>query len=173
MFENLLLLLSNSKQYMPHGYCIQWSPSLLWTYVSSDAITALAYYSIPSTFAYIAWYRKDLVYRKIYLMFSAFILACGTTHILSIILFWQPIYGLDAVMHALTALLSICTAIFLIRLIPLLKQSSLDDIEHKLYDNLLKKSTAELSQLKTLFNKTIELAPIGILNISTTGVNQR
>ena len=169
MFENILLLLSNSKQYMPHGYCIQWSPSILWTYVSSDAITALAYYSIPSTFAYIAWCRKDLVYRNIYLMFSAFILACGTTHILSIILFWQPIYGLDAFMHALTALLSICTAFFLIRLIPLLKQTSLDDIEHKLYDNLLKKSTAELSQIKSLFNNTIELAPIGILNISTTG----
>lgn len=51
-------------------------------------------------------------------MFSAFILACGTTHLISIMLIWVPLYWLDASLKALTALISVTTSILLIRLIP-------------------------------------------------------
>ena len=40
--------LSNSA-FMPHGHCYLWQPALLWSHVSSDAIIALAYFSIPIT----------------------------------------------------------------------------------------------------------------------------
>jgi two-component system, sensor histidine kinase and response regulator len=170
MIEQLLLNLTGNNNWMPHGNCILWTPSILWTYVTSDALTALAYYSIPSTLIYIAWYRNDLQFRQIYLMFGAFILACGTTHILAIILLWQPIYWLDAIMHAITALLSIATATFLIRMIPLLRKSSLADLEKTLHVNLIKQHNIELTQTNARFNQTLELAPIGIINISTTGV---
>ena len=167
MVEGLLQYLTNNNQWMPHGYCILWTPSILWTYVISDALTTAAYYSIPTTLLYIAWHRKDIAFRKIYLMFGAFILACGTSHLLSIILLWQPIYWLDAVIHAITALLSIGTAFFLIRLMPLLKNSSQPDIEKAIHENLLQKSHTELSLMEARFNNTIELAPVGIFNIST------
>ena len=170
MIEKLLLNLTGNNSWMPHGTCLLWTPSILWTYVTSDALTALAYYSIPSALLYIAWYRKDLEFRQIYLMFGAFILACGTTHLLAILLIWQPIYWLDAIMHVITALLSIGTATFLIRMIPLLRQSSLTDLEKSLHEHLIQQRNIELTQANARFNQTLELAPIGILNISTTGV---
>jgi len=170
MIEKLLLNLTDNNSWMPHGTCLLWTPSILWTYVTSDALTALAYYSIPSALLYIAWYRKDLEFRQIYLMFGAFILACGTTHLLAILLIWQPIYWLDAIMHVITALLSIGTATFLIRMIPLLRQSSLTDLEKSLHEHLIQQRNIELTQANARFNQTLELAPIGILNISTTGV---
>ncbi len=166
MVESLLQYLTNNNQWMPHGYCILWTPSILWTYVISDALTTVAYYSIPATLTYIAWHRKDIAFRKIYLMFGSFILACGTSHLLSIILLWHPIYWIDAVIHAITALLSIGTAFFLIRLMPILKKTSQPEVEKAIYENLIKKGDSELSRMKARFKNTIELAPVGIINIS-------
>ncbi len=166
MVESLLQYLTNNNQWMPHGYCFLWTPSILWTYVISDALTTVAYYSIPATLTYIAWHRKDIAFRKIYLMFGSFILACGTSHLLSIILLWHPIYWIDAVIHAITALLSIGTAFFLIRLMPILKKTSQPEVEKAIYENLIKKGDSELSRMKARFKNTIELAPVGIINIS-------
>ncbi|MDI1308811.1 MAG: sensor domain-containing diguanylate cyclase [Methylotenera sp.] len=110
--------LLNASNLLPHGYCINWSPSLLWFYVVSDATIVLAYYSIPFTLTYIAWRRKDLKFRGIYLLFSAFILSCGTTHLLGIVVLWNPIYWIDASMKGLTAALSAVTAITLVYITP-------------------------------------------------------
>lgn len=116
MQETFSLL--NAGSLLPHGFCIRWTPNLLWLYVVSDALIALAYYSIPITLAYFVWHRKDLKFRWVFLLFGAFILACGTTHILGIITLWKPIYWLDASMKAITAAISIITAIALIYKIP-------------------------------------------------------
>ena len=94
----------NVSGMIPHGFCIKWTPGILWSYVISDTLITLAYYSIPATLAYFVSQRKDLKFRWIYLMFSAFILACGTTHLMSIVLIWQPLYWLDAGLKALTAI---------------------------------------------------------------------
>lgn len=177
MFESLLTYLSNSHPWMPDGNRILWTPSILWTYVISTALTTAAYYSIPATLTYIAWHSKDIAFRKIYLMFGSFILACGTSHLLSIILLWHPIYWTDALIHAITALLSIGTAFFLIQLMPLLKKTSQPDIEIAIYKNLIQKGNSELSRMKARFKNTIEFAPVGIINISTNSdvldVNQK
>lgn len=103
---------------IPHGFCIKWTPKLLWSYVISDALITLAYITIAATLAYFVAQRTDLKFRGVYLMFSAFILACATTHLMSIILIWQPIYWLDAVIKAITAVISVSAAILLIRLMP-------------------------------------------------------
>jgi len=167
MFENIQQYLSNSKQWMPDGYFIEWTPSLFWTYVFTDLLTAAAYYSIPLSLLYIAWHRKDLPFRKIYLILGGFIIACGTSHLISIILLWKPIYWLDALTHAITALLSIGTAFFVIRLMPSLKQSSLLGMEKTIYEALLMKGDIDLSTMKARFNNTTQLAPVGIINAST------
>jgi hypothetical protein len=51
-------------------------------------------------------------------MFALFILACGLTHAIEIWALWQPVYGLQGVVKAITALASILTAILLWPLIP-------------------------------------------------------
>ena len=103
---------------LPHGYCLTWSPGLLWLNVLSDVLIALAYYSIPLGIAYFVRQRKDLQYRWLFLMFGAFILACGTTHLISAVTIWVPLYWLDGWMKAMTAAISVVTAVVMIWVIP-------------------------------------------------------
>ena len=108
----------NINALLPHGFCIKWTPELLRLYVASDALIALSYFTIPFTLAYFVWKRKDLRFPWIFVLFSAFILACGTTHLLGIVLLWNPIYWLDAGVKAVTALISVVTSIALFILLP-------------------------------------------------------
>lgn len=107
------------QDFMPHGHCYYWRPDILWTYVVSDSVIALAYYSIPVTLVYFASKRKDFPFRGVLALFAAFIILCGTTHILDIITIWNPIYAVDAIIKAATALVSIATALVMIPLVPI------------------------------------------------------
>ena len=132
---------------LPHGFCINWTPALLWLYVISDALIVLAYYSIPITLVYFVWHRKDLAFSKIFMMFGAFILACGTTHLLGIITLWHPIYWIDASMKAFTALISVVTAFVLIKLIPqALKLPTPAQLTHEVQERLHAYEDLKLSQ---------------------------
>jgi hypothetical protein len=44
--EFLISVFSRSG-FLPHGYCFNWTPGLLWTMVGADALIAAAYFSIP------------------------------------------------------------------------------------------------------------------------------
>ena len=139
--------LVNTSTLLPHGFCINWTPALLWLYVISDALIVLAYYSIPITLVYFVWHRKDLAFSKIFMMFGAFILACGTTHLLGIITLWHPIYWIDASMKAFTALISVVTAIVLIKLIPqALKLPTPAQLTHEVQKRLHAYEDLKLSQ---------------------------
>ena len=139
--------LVNTSTLLPHGFCINWSPSLLWLYVISDALIVLAYYSIPITLVYFVWHRKDLAFSKIFIMFGAFILACGTTHLLGIITLWHPIYWIDASMKAFTALISVVTAFVLIKLVPqALELPTPAQLTHEVQERLHAYEDLKLSQ---------------------------
>ena len=108
----------SSSGFMPHGFCYTWNPYVLWLNGASDALIALAYYTIPLTLVYFVPRRGDLVFHWIFLGFALFILACGTTHAMELWNIWHPMYWLAGVIKALTALVSIGTAIALIPLVP-------------------------------------------------------
>jgi len=103
---------------LPHGYCIAWSPGLLWTLVSADAFIAAAYYSIPLGLFVIAKRRRDLAFHWMFLLFALFIFACGTTHLIGVANIWYPLYRLDATVKVVTAVTSLGTAFMLWPLIP-------------------------------------------------------
>lgn len=129
--------MNNINLLLPHGFCIKWTPELLWLYVVSDGLIVLAYYSIPFTLAYFVWKRKDLQFRWIFMLFSAFILACGTTHLLGIVILWNPIYWIDASMKAITAVVSVITSISLVLLMPkALKLPSPAQLEKEVQERL-------------------------------------
>ncbi|MGP1274499.1 MAG: sensor histidine kinase [Caulobacterales bacterium] len=104
--------------FMPHGMCYLWEPSILWTHVVSDAVIALAYFSIPAALALFSVRRPDLVYRPVMWLFVAFILLCGATHLFSIWTVWNPDYQISGLIKAATAAVSLATALVLWPLLP-------------------------------------------------------
>jgi signal transduction histidine kinase/ActR/RegA family two-component response regulator len=113
-FERLL----NTSMYSPHGICLLWEPELIWLHVVSDAVIALAYFSIPFALAIFVSKRRDVEFGWVFWAFAIFIMACGVTHVMSIYTLWVPIYGIEGIAKALTAMASILTAAMLWPLLP-------------------------------------------------------
>jgi signal transduction histidine kinase/ActR/RegA family two-component response regulator len=107
-----------SKDLLPHATCLSWRADLLWLHASSDVLTALAYYSIPLALTWFALRRRDLRFRWMFLLFGVFILACGTTHLMSVWTLWVPDWGIAGIVKALTAMASVATAVLLWPLLP-------------------------------------------------------
>jgi PAS domain S-box-containing protein len=111
--------LLSPQDYMPHGMCFLWQPELIALHVASDSATALAYYSIPIALGYFVWKRTDFAFPSIFILTSLFILAYGTTHIMGVWTLWFPDYRLDGAIKAVTALLSVGTAVAIWHVMPL------------------------------------------------------
>ncbi|WP_422641120.1 ATP-binding protein [Tolypothrix tenuis] len=105
--------------FIPHGHCYLWQTGLVWLNIIGDATIALAYYSIPCLLVYFISRRKDVPFNGVFLLFGAFIIACGTGHLMDIWTLWYPDYWIAAGLKAFTALISIYTAFALVYLIPL------------------------------------------------------
>jgi PAS domain S-box-containing protein len=108
----------NSANFMPHGYCYMWDPRIVWLHVISDALIAVAYYCIPIILIYFVRKNRSLPFNKVFWMFGTFILACGTTHVMEIWTIWHAAYFVAGLIKALTAAVSVLTAVMLIPLVP-------------------------------------------------------
>ena len=115
----------------PHGYCLLWEPGLIWLYAVSDAIIALAYFSIPLTLVIVGKRRSDLIFRPLLWLFAAFILLCGMTHLFDLFTLWAPLYGLQGLVKAATAIASVATAVALWWAMPnFLALPSMEQLRH-------------------------------------------
>ncbi|MDM9582001.1 PAS domain S-box protein [Nostoc sp. GT001] len=108
----------STSQFIPHGHCYLWKPGLVWLHLISDVLTGLAYYSIPVMLVYFVRKRRDMPFGWIFLMFGTFIVACGTTHLMDVWTLWYPTYWLSGLIKAITAFVSVLTAIELVSLMP-------------------------------------------------------
>ncbi|MEH2401378.1 ATP-binding protein [Nostoc sp.] len=108
----------HSNGFIPHGHCYLWQTGLVWLHIISDATIALAYYSIPFLLIYFISKRKDVPFNGVFLLFGAFIIVCGTGHLMEIWTLWHPDYWIAGVLKALTAIISIYTAFALFFLMP-------------------------------------------------------
>jgi signal transduction histidine kinase/CheY-like chemotaxis protein len=115
-FSHLL----SADPFMPHGMCFMWDPLVLWLHVISDTLIAAAYYALPVLLFYFSRRRRDIPFNWIFVAFGMFILACGATHLLAAVTVWHPVYRLDGVVKAVTAVASIATALMLVPLMPTL-----------------------------------------------------
>ena len=122
--------------FMPHGFCFLWKPDVLWLHVISDGVIALAYFCIPFVLIYFVRRRTDMPFQAAFWLFGAFILLCGTTHILSIWVLWHPDYYFEGFIKAATALASIGTFLALIPMVPqalaLPSRAQMDEANEKL-----------------------------------------
>lgn len=122
--------LLSTADFMPHGMCYQWQPSVLWMHVVSDLIIAIAYYSIPLALSIVVYRRGQFPFKWVLGLFALFILLCGTTHLVGIVIVWDPIYRLQGLLKLLTAGISIATAIVLFPLLPQIL-GSIDTLERR------------------------------------------
>jgi signal transduction histidine kinase len=114
-FRNLF-----STEFMPHGMCYFWDPPVLWLNAISDFLIAAAYYAIPFLLFSFVRKRRDIGFKWIFVAFGVFILACGTTHLMGAITIWHPVYRLDGLIKAITAVASIATFVMLVPMMPVL-----------------------------------------------------
>jgi len=118
VFVRRILVELMPQDFMPHGYCFLWNPLVLWLHVVSDALIASSYYCIPIVLVYFIRKNREIPFSRIFWMFGAFILACGTTHLMEIWNIWHASYLLAGAIKAVTAGVSVLTAAMLIPLVP-------------------------------------------------------
>ena len=136
-------------QYMPHGHCYLWQTPLVWLHITGDFLIAIAYYSIPAMLIYFIFKRRDVPFLGIFALFGAFIILCGTGHLLEIWTLWHSAYWLSGIEKAITALVSCYTAGSMVTLLPqflsLKTPQELEEINIKLQREIAVREDAELA----------------------------
>jgi diguanylate cyclase (GGDEF)-like protein/PAS domain S-box-containing protein len=171
-----------SNSFVPHGHCYLWKPQLVGLHIVSDSLIALAYYSIPIMLIYFVHKRRDAPFQWIFLMFGAFIIACGTSHLMAVWTLWHPDYWLSGGIKLITAFISLYTAAELFILIPqalaLPSPAQLEAANQKLAQEISASEAAvrhriwaeeALKQSETRFRLIFENAAIGIVLADITG----
>jgi PAS domain S-box-containing protein len=155
----------SSVGFEPHGHCFLWTKSLLVLYVFSDSLIALSYYMIPVALMMFVRRRRDLAFNWVFIMFSAFIFACGTTHLMGVWTLWKPVYWLDGTLKAVTAGLSLATSVALWPLLPkalaLPSHAQLQSINRELQEQIAERERAveQARANEKMFRDFVEAAP--------------
>jgi signal transduction histidine kinase/ActR/RegA family two-component response regulator len=110
--------LFDTSDYPDRWHCGQWSLPVGVLHIASDLMIFLAYAAIPLTLAYFVLRRRDVPFTWMMWLFAAFILLCGTGHLLDACVFWFPAYRFLGVWKLITGIVSAVTAVVLIRLVP-------------------------------------------------------
>jgi len=179
MLDSIVGYLGNS-QFLPHGYCLSWDPLLLWSLVGSHAVIGLSYYSIPIALLVFIRRQPDLKFNWIFALFGLFIFACGTTHFISILDIWFPVYRLDTVATMLTAAVSAVTALAVWPLVPQASAflSAREQARQKLQAanqnlsaslEMLRHGRNQVEESERRFRLTMETAPIGCAIVGLDG----
>ncbi|MDQ8203065.1 PAS domain S-box protein [Pelagicoccus sp. SDUM812003] len=147
--------------FMPHGHCYMWRPDILWLHVISDSLVTLSYFAIPVCLVFLVKRRRGLRFRGAFWLFSLFIFFCGCTHLLEIYSVWQGAYRLTGMMKLATGLVSVATAIYLIRAMPQLLRIPLPKEMRAVQDRL--------GERERLYETILKAGVDGFLTIEKRG----
>ncbi|MEZ6087732.1 MAG: ATP-binding protein [Pirellulaceae bacterium] len=137
--------LFDTADFPARWYCGNWSDFHGWLHIVSDVAIWGAYFGIPISLIYFARKRSDVVLPRIVYLFAAFILACGTTHLIEAVIFWNPIYRISALAKLFTASVSWVTLLVIIRYLPIaLSLPSLAATNQKLQDEMEQRLRKEM-----------------------------
>jgi two-component system NtrC family sensor kinase len=162
LIMQLIRTLLSSEGFIPHGHCYLWKPALVWLHIVSNGVIALAYFSIPVLLISFVSQRKDIPFNWVFLLFGAFIIACGSGHLMDIWTLWHPNYWLAGVLKAVTAIISLYTALELVPLLPkLLALPSPAQLEAA--NQELEQTLAKLQDAQTQLIHTEKMSGLGQL----------
>lgn len=152
--------LFDTSDWPPRWHCGNWTDFHGWLYIISDLLIWSAYFAIPLAILKYISKRGDAKFVRAYFLFAAFILACGSTHLLDAITFWFPAYRLNALVRLVTGIVSWVTVFHIIRIMPV--ASSLRT-HAELEKEIAEKEKAEesLRWSNTQLNVAQEIARIG------------
>jgi len=161
--------------FMPHGFCISWDVPLLILHVFSDFFIALAYFSIPIGIIYFVRQKEGITFKPVYYLFAGFITMCGITHVMGMVTLWLPVYYLEGVLKAMTAAISLATAVYLIpklsdmvalpdlnELIGLNKQLSDENQHRRVAEEKLEQSKSMLAESNKMLSTILDTIPVRV-----------
>ncbi len=164
--------LFDTTDFPARWHCGHWSAAHGWTHILSDVAVWLAYATIPVVLIYFAMGRKDLPFRKILLLFGAFILACGSTHLMEAVIFWWPAYRLAAAIKLTTAIVSWATVVALCFTIPrVMSIKNPESLEREISDRR-QAEQALREHSRNTFRLAVESCPSGMIMIDRAGAIQ-
>lgn len=115
---DLLKAIFTPGTFEPHGVHFAGQPWLVWVFYVANAAIALAFIAIPVSLLYVISKRKDIPFHWLFVSFAAFIISCGMTHLMHIVVFTYPAYYLQALMDVITGAISLLTAYAFVFVLP-------------------------------------------------------
>ncbi len=145
-----------------HAYCYLNNSRLIWLHVITDSVIFLSYAGISIVLAYLVYRtRRDLPFSWMVLAFGTFIIACGFTHLMEVIVLWKPLYWLSGDVKLITAVASLITAVALPPLVPkieaMIRAARLSDIRYKSLELEAKKLVHTEEMLRRLSPRVLTL----------------
>ncbi|HET6283100.1 MAG TPA: hypothetical protein VFH73_19235 [Polyangia bacterium] len=108
--------LLSSEYFVPQGHSYLWKPGMLTLHALANVVIALSCFAIAFTLLR-AVRRHPPLARFPRLAGVAFFVTIGLTHILAVVVLWNPIYWVEGGLRALAALAAVVTAASLPRLL--------------------------------------------------------
>jgi chemotaxis family two-component system sensor kinase Cph1 len=125
--------LFDTSDWPPRWYCGNWSDFHGWLYICSDLLIWASYFAIPVLLIRMLRGRSDIPFAKMIWLFIAFIILCGTTHLLDAIIFWWPAYRLSALVRLCTGIVSAMAVYAYYKVMPLiLSLRTVQDLEREI-----------------------------------------
>lgn len=155
----------DTSPYPPRWHCGDWSPAIGWLHICSDVAIWSAYVAIPIALIFFTRKKSSLPFKGLLLLFSAFIISCGFSHLLEAAVFWWPAYGLLGVIKFVTAIVSIVTVGALAIVIP----EALNFRSPAQLEEEVRMRTHELDLAKQQAMMIIEASPAGMVMIDREG----
>jgi signal transduction histidine kinase len=136
-----------SSKFLPHAYCYLYNRNLIVLHVVSDGFIWLSYVAISLTLVYLVYRtRREIPFSWVFLAFGTFIIACGFTHLMEVIVLWNPVYWLTGGVKLVTAIASVITAIALPPQLPKVRQMIVAAEVSEERQRRLEQTNEELSQ---------------------------
>lgn len=136
--------LFDTSDFPARWHCGNWSDFLGWLHIGSDLAIWAAYFAIPAALVYVARQQEGTKLPRLAYLFAAFILACGTTHLIDATIFWYPIYRVSGLAKFATAVISWVTVLSIVRLLPqMLQFPTLASTNDRLEDEVVQRLEIE------------------------------